>query len=92
MRDRTSYAFAVVSVAVTVTLSILWIRPANAAAREWDSKMSGMIADSITGNQTVKSFAAETREDRLFADVAANWHARRRNDMIFRIEVRINQC
>ncbi len=38
--------------------------------------MSGAIADSITGNQTVKSFAAEAREDRLFADVAANWQRR----------------
>ena len=61
---------------VTVLLSVLWVRPANAAAREWDSRMSGAIADSITGNQTVKSFAAETREDWLFADVAANWQRR----------------
>jgi ATP-binding cassette subfamily B protein len=61
---------------VTVSLSVLWVRPANAAAREWDSRMSGTIADSISGNQTVKSFAAETREDGLFADIAANWQRR----------------
>ena len=61
---------------MTVALSVLWVRPANAAAREWDSRLSGVIANSITGNQAVKSFAAELREDRLFADVAANWQKR----------------
>jgi ATP-binding cassette subfamily B protein len=65
-----------VFIAVTLALSILWVRPANAAAREWDSRLSGVVADSITGNQAVKSFAAELREDRLFADVAANWQKR----------------
>lgn len=59
-----------------VTLSVVWIRPANVAAREWDSKMAGVLADSITGNAAVKSFAAEEREDRLFADVAHGWQWR----------------
>jgi len=61
---------------VTVALSVLYVRPANVAAREWDSRMSGALADSITGNQAVKSFAAEGREDRLFLDVARNWEWR----------------
>lgn len=65
-----------VFLAVTLALSVLWVRPANAAAREWDSRLSGIVADSITGNQAVKSFAAELREDKLFADVAANWQKR----------------
>jgi ATP-binding cassette subfamily B protein len=58
---------------VTVSLSLFWIRPANVVSREWDSRMSGVIADSIGGNQAVKSFAAETREDRLFEDVSGSW-------------------
>ena len=61
---------------VVVTLAIYWIRPANVEAREWDSKMSGVLADSITGNAVVKSFAAEEREDAQFADVARNWEWR----------------
>lgn len=61
---------------VVVTLAVVWIRPANVEAREWDSKMSGVIADSITGNAAVKSFAAEEREDRHFADVAKGWEWR----------------
>ncbi len=63
----------VIYLAATISISVYWIRPANIAAREWDSRMNGAIADSITGNQAVKSFAAEGREDKLFADIAANW-------------------
>ena len=66
----------VLFIIVSVTLSIVWVSPANRAAREWDSKMSGTIADSVSGNPTVKSFAAEDREDRLFADVAGTWGQR----------------
>jgi ATP-binding cassette subfamily B protein len=62
-----------VYLAATIAVSVYWIRPANIAARELDSRMSGTIADSISGNQAVKSYAAEEREDRLFADVAAKW-------------------
>ena len=63
-------------IVVVVTLSVVWIRPANVAAREWDSKMAGMLADSVTGNAAVKSFAAEEREDRHFAEVAQGWQWR----------------
>ncbi|MDB5508414.1 MAG: transporter ATP-binding protein [Hyphomicrobiales bacterium] len=66
----------VVFLIVTVLLAVLWIRPANVEAREWDSKMSGVIADSITGNPVVKSFAAEGREDQRFGDVAKGWEWR----------------
>ena len=66
-------ACIVVYLSVTITISVFWIRPANIAAREWDSKMSGVVADSISGNQAVKSYAAEEREDQVFARVGANW-------------------
>ncbi|MBX9760835.1 MAG: ABC transporter ATP-binding protein/permease [Beijerinckiaceae bacterium] len=58
---------------VTVALSVLYVRPANVAAREQDSRMSGVVADSVTGNAAVKSFAAEEREDRLFREVSGDW-------------------
>ncbi|MBM3607481.1 MAG: ABC transporter ATP-binding protein, partial [Alphaproteobacteria bacterium] len=63
-------------IVVVVAISVLYVRPANVAAREWDSRMSGVLADSITANQTVKSFAGEKREDEHFADVARNWEWR----------------
>ena len=65
-----------VFIGVSVALSILWVSPANRAAREMDSKMSGTLADSVSGNPTVKSFAAEEREDRLFGQVSASWARR----------------
>ena len=69
-------ACIVVFIAVSVALSILWVSPANRAAREMDSRLSGTLADSVSGNPTVKSFAAEGREDSLFAGVAASWARR----------------
>ena len=68
-------ASILVFIAVSVALSILYVSPANRASREWDSRMSGTLADSVTGNATVKTFAAEDREDALFADVARKWGA-----------------
>ena len=69
-------ACIVVFISVSVALSILWVSPANRAAREMDSRLSGTLADSVTGNPTVKSFAAEGREDGLFAQVSAKWASR----------------
>jgi len=69
-------ACIVVFIAASVALSILWVSPANRAAREMDSRLSGTLADSVSGNPTVKSFAAEGREDALFAGVAAKWASR----------------
>ncbi len=69
-------ACIVVFIVVSVSLSIFYVSPANRASREWDSKMSGALADSVTGNPTVKSFAAEEREDRLFSEVAQGWSQR----------------
>ena len=64
------------NVALTVALSALWIRPANAAAREWDSRMSGALADSVSGHLAVKTFAAEDREDLMFQRISEGWARR----------------
>ena len=63
----------VVFLTVTIALSVLYVRPANIAAREQDSRMSGMLADSVTGNAAVKSYAAEEREDNMFREVSTDW-------------------
>jgi ATP-binding cassette, subfamily B, bacterial len=64
------------NIGVTVALSSLWIRPANAAAREWDSRMSGALSDSVTGHLAVKSFAGEDREDQMFRRISDGWARR----------------
>lgn len=63
----------IIYLVVVTAMSVLYVRPANVEAREWDSRMAGVLADSITGNAVVKSFSAEEREDRLFIDVAEGW-------------------
>lgn len=63
----------VIYLTVVITMSVRYVRPANVEAREWDSKMAGALADSITGNAVVKSFAAEEREDAMFESVSGNW-------------------
>ncbi|MDH7794626.1 MULTISPECIES: ABC transporter ATP-binding protein [unclassified Beijerinckia] len=69
-------ASIVIFLTVVISISVIYVQPANVAAREWDSRMSGTLADSITSNPAVKTFAAEEREDKLFADVAGNWEWR----------------
>jgi ATP-binding cassette subfamily B protein len=63
----------VANIGSTVALTALWVRPANAAAREWDSRMSGMLADSVSGHLAVKTFAAEERENAMFRRVSDGW-------------------
>ena len=63
----------IIYLTVVISMSAYYVRPANVEAREWDSRMAGTLADSITGNAVVKSFAAEKREDVLFHTVSANW-------------------
>jgi len=61
---------------VSIALSLTWIGPAARAAQYMDSALSARLADSISGNQVVKSFAAEAREDDAFARVVDEWKLR----------------
>jgi ATP-binding cassette subfamily B protein len=62
--------------AIGVGLSLGWISPAAQIAQALDSAVSARLADSITGNQIVKGFAAEAREDQSFATLVAQWMKR----------------
>jgi ATP-binding cassette subfamily B protein len=59
--------------ALAVAMTLLYITPANRRSNKFDSKLSGTLADAITCNGVVKSFAAEQREDGRLADVTAQW-------------------
>ncbi len=70
-------AIAAVMIAVYCALSI-WmsvkiLAPRFRESAECDTKVGATLADAITGNPTVKSFAAEVREDRMFYDVVDTW-------------------
>ncbi|WP_133613464.1 ABC transporter ATP-binding protein [Dongia mobilis] len=61
---------------MVVTLSLKYVGPAAALANQWDTRMGGMLADSITCNAVVKSFGAEVREEALLGRVIAKWRRR----------------
>jgi len=54
-------------VVVNVALSVLWVQPAGRLSQAQDSLVAAQLADAISGNQAVKDFAAEAREDAAFA-------------------------
>jgi len=62
-------AFAVYNVIVTTR----FIRPANLKSNALDSRIGAALADAIGGNQVVKSFGAETREEARFDRTVQAW-------------------
>ncbi|WP_374382837.1 ABC transporter ATP-binding protein [Dongia sp.] len=63
---------------MVVVLSLKYVGPAASLSNQWDTKMGGALADSITCNAVVKSFGAEAREDALLGKVIAKWQRRSR--------------
>ena len=59
--------------AVAASLSLRWVAPAGQAQQALDTRVAARVADAITGNQIVKDFAAETREDASFATLIRAW-------------------
>lgn len=57
----------------SIAIVARYIAPISRESAIVDSKLGGQLADSITGNITVKSFAQEQHEDRLFARVVTAW-------------------
>lgn len=67
-------AGVVAYLALAVIMTLVYITPAARRSNSFDSKMSGALADAITCNAVVKSFAAEDREDGRFQAVTAQWY------------------
>ena len=66
-------AGVVLFVGLAVGMTLRYITPAARRSNSFDSKLSGTLADAITCNAVVKSFAAEEREERRLAGVTAEW-------------------
>ena len=62
-----------VYLSISVSLSIYWIAPAGQAQQRLDSALGARLADALAGNQVVKDFAAEAREDASFAGLTREW-------------------
>jgi ATP-binding cassette subfamily B protein len=59
---------------IWVSVRVLSPRFKDSAAA--DTRIGATLADIITGNPTVKSFGAETREDALFGRVVQSWRTK----------------
>lgn len=68
----------IVFLAVTVTLSLRYVAPANRASNAADTDLGGALADAITCNSVVKGFGAETVEDDRLAASSNRWRLRAR--------------
>lgn len=71
------FCFIAVFMTVTGTISLKIISPLNQAANDMDSKIGGIIADSITCNPAVKSFGSEAGESLRLRGGLAEWQKRK---------------
>ncbi|MBI3441508.1 MAG: ABC transporter ATP-binding protein [Proteobacteria bacterium] len=62
--------------AISIWVSIRILAPRFQDSADQDTRLGATLADIITGNATVKSFGAESREDGLFDSVATLWKDR----------------
>ncbi len=69
---------ALIYTALTVFMATRWLAPAASLSNAWDTRMSGLLADSISSNAVVKSFGAEAREETRLDRLLFKWKARTR--------------
>lgn len=63
-------------VLLTVTLATRLIAPASRLSNALDTRMGGVLSDSLGANAVVKSFGAEAREDARLGRVVDKWSRR----------------
>jgi ATP-binding cassette subfamily B protein len=69
-------------VAMTAALSLAYVAPAARLANQWDTRVGGALADSISCNAVVKAFGAEVREDARLLRVIDKWRHRTRRTWV----------
>jgi ATP-binding cassette subfamily B protein len=70
-------------VALTVILATRVIAPASRLSNALDTRMGGVLADSLGANAVVKSFGAEGREDARLERVIDKWSRRTERTWLF---------
>ena len=58
---------------ISIGMTLVYITPATRRSNRYDSKMSGALADAVTCNAVVKSFAAEEREEKRLSAIVRAW-------------------
>lgn len=69
---------AVAYVALTVGLATRVLAPIARLSNQWDTKIGGVLADSIGTNAVVKAFGGEAREEARLAQTVGKWRRRTR--------------
>ena len=67
---------ATLYVSLSIALSLNYVSPAARLSNAQDTLVGGAMADAITCNAVVKSFAAEAREDARLGRVLSKWQRR----------------
>jgi ATP-binding cassette subfamily B protein len=67
---------ATLYVGLSITLSLNYVAPAARLSNAQDTLVGGAMADAVTCNAVVKSFAAEAREDARLGRVLNKWSRR----------------
>ncbi|MDE1567442.1 ABC transporter ATP-binding protein [Aquabacter sp. P-9] len=62
--------------ALTVTLATRVVAPAARLSNAWDTRIGGILSDTLGANQVVKAFGAEAREDARLQAVVVRWRRR----------------
>lgn len=73
---------SVVYIAVTIAISLGYVAPAARLSNRWDTRLGGVLADTVTCNAVVKAFGAEAREEARFAHTLTKWRDRTRRGWI----------
>ena len=68
-------AAVVLFTVLNLILTARYVRPANQFSNELDAAMNATLADALSGNAVVKSFACEAGELERFAADTARWRA-----------------
>jgi ATP-binding cassette subfamily B protein len=74
---------AVAYVAFTVGLATRVLSPVARLSNQWDTKLGGVLADSVGANAVVKAFGAEAREEAVLARLLAKWARRTRRTWVY---------
>ncbi|MDR6951665.1 ATP-binding cassette subfamily B protein [Ancylobacter sp. 3268] len=62
--------------AMTIALATRVVAPAARLSNAWDTRIGGLLSDTLGANQVVKAFGAEAREDVRLGVVVARWRRR----------------
>lgn len=68
----------IVFLAISISLSLGYVAPANRRSNEADTTLGGDLADAVTCNSVIKSFGAEEREDAGIDRSTYDWRIKSR--------------